>query len=84
MRHLYIHNRGIANDIYIHKAKSHLRVTSGTKLPVNIFYFLESYEACLQMTEWFGNELHKKWYSSDFDDRKKQQMELPLQEQDTK
>jgi hypothetical protein len=34
-------------------------------LPVDIPYFLESYEACLQLTEWLESELDQHWHSSE-------------------
>lgn len=43
-RDIYIHSRGIANDIYVRKSGSHARVKAGMSLPVEIQYFLESYE----------------------------------------
>src|SRR5690606_2291375 len=60
-RDVYIHNRGVANDIYIRKAGAHCRVNAGMKLPVDIQYFLESYEACLQLTGWLESKLHENW-----------------------
>lgn len=68
-RDIFIHNRGIANDVYIRKAGSHARVNSGTTLPADIQYFLESYESCLQMAEWLEKELHQHWHSYEFEDR---------------
>jgi hypothetical protein len=47
-------------------------------LPVDIRYFLESYEACLQLTEWFEKELHERWHSADFEESKQRQLELQL------
>jgi len=81
-RDIFIHNRGIANDIYVRKAGSHARVKSGMVLPVDIQYFLESYEHCLQMVEWLEKELHQHWHSSDLEDRQSDQMEMPLPEQE--
>ncbi len=70
-RDIYIHNRGIANDIYVRKAGTHARVQAGVELPANIQYFLESYEASLQMVEWVEKELHQHWHSSEFEERQK-------------
>ena len=67
-RDVYIHNRGITNEIYTRKADSHARATVGTHLPVDIPYFLESYEACLQLTEWLEKGLHERWHSSDLEE----------------
>jgi hypothetical protein len=75
-RDIYIHSRGIANDIYVRKSSSHARVKAGMSLPVEIQYFLESYEHCLQVADWLEQELHGHWHSSDFEDR--QNPQLPL------
>lgn len=78
-RDIYIHNRGKANDIYLRKAGTHARVQAGMELPANIQYFLESYEACLQMVEWLEKELHAHWHSSEFEERQKESKgALPL------
>lgn len=77
-RDIHVHNRGIANDIYVRKAGSHARVTAGTRLPVDIQYFLESYEACLQVTEWLERELHSHWHSTLYEESQQKQIELPL------
>jgi hypothetical protein len=66
-RDIYIHNRGVANEIYLRKAGNHARVTAQQPLPVNIQYFLESYEQCLQLTEWLQARLHDLWHSSDLE-----------------
>ncbi len=77
-RDVYIHNRGIANDVYIRKSESHARVKAGMNLPVDIQYFLESYESCLQMTEWLEAKLHENWHSSNLAEYKQRQIEKPL------
>jgi hypothetical protein len=66
-RDIYIHNRGVANDVYVRKAGTHARVAAKQSLPVNIQYFLESYEHCLQLTEWFQGKLHDLWHSSELE-----------------
>lgn len=76
-RDIFIHNRGIANDVYIRKAGSHRRVESGRTLPVDIQYFLESYEHCLQIADWLEMELHCHWNSSEYEDHKSRQLVLP-------
>jgi len=83
-RDIYIHNRGIANGIYLRKSASHARVKSGMKLPVDIQYFLESYESCIQMTEWLEVKLHENWHSSELDEYKQRQIEMPLSEKSSK
>lgn len=65
-RDIYIHSRGIANDIYVSKSGSHARVSSGHHLPINTIYFLESFEYCLQITEWLEKNLHAVWHSSEY------------------
>ncbi len=77
-RDIFIHNRGIANDIYVRKAGTHQRVKAGTNLPADIQYFLESYESCLQVTEWLEEKLHDIWHSSEFEERRVQQLEIEL------
>ncbi len=67
-RDIYIHNQGTANDIYVTKSQSHARVNSGEFLPINNVYFLESYESCLQITEWLEANLHDVWHSSEYED----------------
>jgi hypothetical protein len=64
-RDIHVHNRGVANETYLKKAGSHARVARGVFLPVDIPYFLESYEACLQVTEWLEVELDQHWHSSE-------------------
>jgi hypothetical protein len=71
-RDIVVHNRGVANEIYIRKAASHARVSSGDVVPVTESYYLESYEACLQLTEWLETQLHQHWHSSDFETRQSQ------------
>lgn len=78
-RDIFVHNGGIANDVYIRKAGSHARAKPGTKLPADITYFLESYENCLQVTDWLELELHNHWHSSEYEDRKRPQLEMPLE-----
>jgi len=70
-RDIHIHNDGFANDIYITKAATMARVKNGAFLPVDIQYFLQSYEACLQLTEILENELDKIWPSNDLREYKK-------------
>ena len=68
-RDIHIHNGGIANEIYVTKAGSHARVLSGDVLPVDAVYFLESYESCLQLSEWIEKKLHDIWPSSEYEAR---------------
>lgn len=69
-RDIYIHNQGIANEIYLTKANSMARVKSGEELPVNIQYFLQSYECCLQVTEILEEALNKTWPSAEYEKQK--------------
>ena len=66
-RDIYIHNNGNANETYISKSDSHSRVKAGEFLPINTVYFLESFESCIQVTEWLEKNLHEIWHSSDFE-----------------
>lgn len=72
-RDIYIHNRGAANDVYVRKAGSHARVQAGNVLPIDIPYFLESYECCLLLAEWLESELHERWHSSELEQTRSQQ-----------
>lgn len=74
-RDIYIHNQGVANDIYTTKADRLSRVKSGQFLPVNIQYFLQSYENCIQLTEILEEELNKIWPSWDYQKSKTQNLE---------
>ncbi len=69
-RDIHIHNRGIVNELYFSKAATHARAKRGQYLPVNTFYYLENYEACIQLVEWLEQEFHKVWPSSEFEERK--------------
>lgn len=75
-RDIHIHNGGIANDIYLNKSGVVARVKSGQYLPVDIPYFLNSYEQCLQLNEILENELDKIWPSENYRDRKSQNTKL--------
>ncbi len=77
-RDIFIHNRGVANEVYVRKAGSHARVKEGMGLPADIQYFLESYEYCIQIAEWLEIELNGHWHSSEYEDRKNPQIELPI------
>ena len=69
-RDTYIHNLGIANDLYLSKTDSHARVSKGDRLPVDTAYFLESYEVSIQLMEWLEKELHDIWPSSELEERR--------------
>ncbi|MDF1690620.1 MAG: hypothetical protein P1U35_13535 [Cycloclasticus sp.] len=79
-RDIFIHNRGIVNEVYVRKSGSHIRAQLGMQLPADIQYFLESYESCLQLTEWLEQQLHDRWHSSEFEERLEAQMNMPLPE----
>ncbi|MGN2245031.1 hypothetical protein ACFWZU_16185 [Frateuria sp. GZRR33] len=76
-RDIHVHNRGIANDMYVRKASSHARVKPGAYLPVDTQYFLEAYEACLQVTDWLENVLHERWHSAELESRRSPQLAFP-------
>ena len=63
-RDIHIHNAGIANEIYLNKADTMARVKNGFYLLVDVQYFLQSYEYCLQLTELLEKELDKIWPSA--------------------
>jgi hypothetical protein len=69
-RDIYVHNRGIANSVYLRKTESHARVGEGVQLPADIPYLLESYEYCLQLTEWLEAQLHEHWHSTELENRR--------------
>jgi hypothetical protein len=68
-RDIHIHNNGIANDIYLTKSGVVARVKNGENLPVDIQYFLMSYEQCLQLNEILEQELDKIWPSEKYRER---------------
>lgn len=68
-RDIFIHNRGIVNDVYLRKAGSHQRAQAGAQLPADVQYFLESYEFCLQLADWLEIQLNERWHSSEFEER---------------
>jgi hypothetical protein len=70
-RDIHIHNRGIVNDTYSRKAGSHARAIAGKYLPVTVAYFLESYEAALQLNEWLERAFDQHWHSSEYEERNK-------------
>jgi hypothetical protein len=72
-RDVFVHNRGIANDIYLRKSGSHARVKANTRLPMDTRYFLESYEQCLQLIEWIEEQSHAVWHSSELESRRAEQ-----------
>lgn len=63
-RDIHIHNQGIANEIYRIKAGVSARVTTDIYLPVDITYFLQSYEVCLKICELLRDEIHNIWPSN--------------------
>lgn len=77
-RDIFVHNRGIANDVYARKAGSHARVKSGMALPADLQYFLESYEHCLQIADWLEEQLHSRWHSSEYEEKQQPQLKIPL------
>jgi hypothetical protein len=74
-RDIVIHNHGIANSLYIKKANSHARARKGEAIPIDIEYFLESYEHCLRLTEWLEKQLHSHWQSLDYEKRQQTQQQ---------
>jgi hypothetical protein len=64
-RDIHVHNRGFVNETYLKKAASHARARDKMPLTVDIQYFLDSYEACLQLSEWLEHELDQHWHSSE-------------------
>ena len=73
-RDIYMHNRGVTNEVYYRKAGSHARAKLGNNLPVDNVYFMESYEYCLQLCEWLEKQLHDKWHSSEHEQREKKKV----------
>ncbi|MGV3630879.1 MAG: hypothetical protein ACO1O6_06725 [Bacteroidota bacterium] len=80
-RDIYIHNQGIANDIYLAKADTLARVKAGQFLPVDIQYFLQSYECCLQITEILEEELNKIWPSPKYNENKTKAQNIEAQKE---
>ncbi|MCA9484422.1 MAG: hypothetical protein KC553_11875, partial [Nitrospina sp.] len=71
-RDIFIHNQGITNEIYVLKAGSLSRARAGEVLPINNNYFLQSYETCIQLTEFLRDHLHDKWHSPENEKWKQQ------------
>ena len=69
-RDVYVHNRGIANKIYVAKSGSHARVDARKSLPIDTVYLLGAYEYCLQLAEWLELRLHDIWPSSYYEQNK--------------
>ncbi|PTB91953.1 hypothetical protein C9974_14190 [Marinobacter sp. B9-2] len=76
-RDIFIHNRGMVNDVYLRKAGSHQRAQAGARLPADVQYFLESYEFCLQLSDWLEIQLHERWHSSEFEERSRSVLSDP-------
>lgn len=79
-RDIYIHNQGMANEIYLNKADTLARVKAGQFLPINIQYFLQSYECCLQITEILEEALNRIWPSVEYLKSKNQNFEEQKEE----
>ena len=62
-RDIHIHNRGVANHLYLAKSVGSARVHSGEELIVDNTYFLASYEACLQVADALEASLDDQWPS---------------------
>lgn len=76
-RDVYMHNRGFANEIYVRKAGHHARVAAGNLLPTDLQYFFASFEQCVQLAEWWEQQLHEKWYSSEYEAREQAREKSP-------
>ena len=71
-RDIHIHNNGISNNIYLTKSGAKARVAkSGEYLPVDMLYYFQNYEACLQITEYLERELHNIWESPKYIEQRK-------------
>lgn len=79
-RDIHIHNKGLANEIYLNKAGVLARVKSGNYLPVTIQYFLEMYEQCLQLTEVLEKALNDIWPSLIYKNKKQLSIQEDQQE----
>lgn len=56
------------------------RVKSGEYLPINIQYFLQSYECCLQITEILDGALNRIWPSMEYQKSKAQNIDEQKEE----
>lgn len=70
-RDIYVHNQGIANEIYLAKAGTQARVKAGEELPVDTKYFLQSYEWCIQIVTILEEGLSEIWHSPAYEERQK-------------
>jgi hypothetical protein len=71
-RDVLIHNKGIANIIFVSKSGMFARVSSGVEMPVDDIHFMESYEYSLKLTEWLEKTCHDRWFSEEFEDKNKE------------
>ena len=78
-RDIHIHNGGTANEIYLAKAGILARVKNSEYLPVDVQYFLQSFECCIQITEFLEIELDKIWPSEDYRAYKEKQKNKSLE-----
>lgn len=69
-RDIFIHNRGMANEIYREKSGSHSRVHDDSVLPMNTQYFMQSLEYSISMCEVLEKKFHNIWESREYIERK--------------
>lgn len=82
-RDVLIHNKGIANRIYVSKSGMFARVNSGVEMPVDDIYFMESYEYSLKLTEWLEKACHERWFSEEFEEKNKEIQSVSQQNTDS-
>ena len=72
-RDIYIHNRGVVNDLYLKKTSTSARSTVGNILPIPFTYLWRKYEACIKLMEEIQERLNDKWHSPMMQEQKKSQ-----------
>jgi hypothetical protein len=65
-RDALIHNRGVANALYVIKSGSHARVRAKHSLPVSPIYYMQSYENCHGLAEQLKERFNEVFPSDDF------------------
>jgi hypothetical protein len=60
-RDIYIHNKGIVNDVYLKKAGSLAKGTLGKVLDISIHYYVDAQKACMELVKYVSDQLNKTW-----------------------
>lgn len=66
-RDIFVHSDGVANEIYVKKAKKLGRAKEGEVLQCDLEYFYQSYEVCFNILEFLEDQCHQKWHSVNYE-----------------